>query len=115
MLAMAGEHALADEAAEQAAALAERVHYPLGEAAVLEARGMTSPLPEALGLLEQGSAAWAKLGRPLDAARCQLLGGQRAHEADPATGGDALAAAAAAYERLGVEHLAARARYLMGA
>jgi class 3 adenylate cyclase/tetratricopeptide (TPR) repeat protein len=114
MLAMAGEDALAGEAADQAAALAERVHYPLGEAAVLEARGMTSPLPEALELLEQASAAWAQLGRPLDAARCQLLGGQRAHEADPAAGGDALAAAAAAYERLGVEHLAARARHLMG-
>jgi class 3 adenylate cyclase/tetratricopeptide (TPR) repeat protein len=115
MLAIAGEHALAGEAAEQAVALAERVHYPLGEAAVLEARGMTTPLPEALELLEQGSAAWAKLGRPLDAARCQLLAGQRAHEADPAAGGDALTAAAAAYERLGIQHLAARARYLIGA
>jgi tetratricopeptide (TPR) repeat protein len=114
ILATAGEDALAREAAEQAVALAERVHYPLGEAAVLEARGMTSELPEALELLEQGGAAWAQLGRPLDAARCQLLLGQRAHEADLAGGDEALMSAAAAYERLGVEHLAARARYLVG-
>jgi tetratricopeptide (TPR) repeat protein len=115
MLALAGEDARAHQAAEQAASLAERVHYPLGDAAVLEARGMTSDLPEALDLLAQGRAAWTQLGRPLDSARCELLLGQRAHEADPGSGGEALAAAAAAYERLGVRHLAVRARELMAA
>jgi class 3 adenylate cyclase/tetratricopeptide (TPR) repeat protein len=113
MLALAGEDALAEQAAEQAASLAERVHYPLGDAAVLEARGMTGELPGALELLAQARAAWTQLGRPLDSARCELLLGQRAQAADPAAGGDALAAAAAAYKRLGVEHLAARARELM--
>ncbi|MCW3069453.1 MAG: hypothetical protein JWL67_2078 [Solirubrobacterales bacterium] len=113
LLALAGEDELATQAAEQAAALAERVHYPLGEAAVLEARGMTSELPEALELLEQGREAWRRLGRPLDATRCELLLGQRAFEADPQAGGEALAAAAAEYERLGVGHLAARARELL--
>jgi class 3 adenylate cyclase/tetratricopeptide (TPR) repeat protein len=113
MLMLAGEGALAGQAAEQAAALAERVHYPLGEAAVLEARGMTSELPQALELLGQGRSAWERLGRPLDAARCELLLGERARDAHPAAAREALAAAAAAYERLGVEHLAARARELM--
>ena len=113
MLAMAGEDALAREAAERAAALAERIHYPLGEAAVLEAGGMTVEPPEALELLAEAGAAWSQLGRPLDAARCELLLGQRAERAEPGSGGEALAAAAEAYERLGVRHLAARARELI--
>jgi tetratricopeptide (TPR) repeat protein len=113
MLALAGEDELAEEAAGQAAALAERVHYPLGDAAVLEARGMTGELPQALELLAQGRAAWTHLGRPLDSARCELLLGQRAYESDPVAGGESLSAAAAAYERLGVRHLAARARELL--
>jgi tetratricopeptide (TPR) repeat protein len=115
ILAMAGEDVLAGEAAEQAATLAERVHYPLGEAAVLEARGMTDELPEALELLSRASTAWTQLGRPLDAARCDLLLGQRARQADPAGGDEVLLGAAAAYERLGVKHLAARARELAAA
>jgi hypothetical protein len=41
--------------------------------------------------------------------------GQRTCEADPAAADEALAAAAAAYERLGVKHLAERARQLMTA
>jgi class 3 adenylate cyclase/tetratricopeptide (TPR) repeat protein len=113
MLALLGEDALAEEAAEQAAELAGRVHYPLGEAAVLEARGMTAELPDALELLRQGHIAWAQLGRPLDAARCELLLGQRSRELDSAVSEEALTAAAAAYERLGVKHLATRARELL--
>jgi class 3 adenylate cyclase/tetratricopeptide (TPR) repeat protein len=113
MLALAGEDVLASRAAEQAGALAERVHYPLGEAAVLEARGMTCALPEGLDLLASASASWEQLGRPLDAARCELLLGERARQADPTLADRALASAATAYERLGVKHLAARARELM--
>jgi class 3 adenylate cyclase/tetratricopeptide (TPR) repeat protein len=115
ILALGGEHTLAAQAAEQAAALAERVHYPLGEAAALEARGMTGELPEALELLRQGHTAWEALGRPLEAARCELLLGQRLQESDPDAAGEALEAAGAAYERLGVNHLAARARELIAA
>jgi class 3 adenylate cyclase/tetratricopeptide (TPR) repeat protein len=113
MLALAGEDVAAQQTAEQAVALAERAHYPVGQAAVLEARGMTCQLPEALGLLGDARAAWEQLGRPLDATRCQLLLGQRALAADPAAAGEALTAAATAYEQLGVRHLAARARELM--
>ncbi|MDQ6810681.1 MAG: AAA family ATPase [Actinomycetota bacterium] len=115
MLAAAGETALAEQTAQQAAALGERIHYPLGEAAVLEARGMTHEVPEAFEMLRAGCSAWQQLGRPLDAARCELLLGQRLREHDPAASEEALAAAAAAYERLGVTHLAARARELMPA
>jgi tetratricopeptide (TPR) repeat protein len=115
MLALAGELAGARRAAEHAAALAERVHYPIGEAAVLEARGMTVDLPEALELLRRGHDAWQQLGRPLDAARCELLLGRRLRESDKLAADEALEAAAKAYERLEVEHLAARARELMAA
>ena len=71
---------------------------------------MTGELPEALELLGRARATWEQLGRPLEAARCELLIGQRAREADPAAASAALASAAAAYERLGVKHLASRAR-----
>jgi class 3 adenylate cyclase/tetratricopeptide (TPR) repeat protein len=113
MLALSGEDTLASQAATEAVALAERVHYPLGDAAVLEARGMTGELPAALDVLREARTAWEQLGRPLDAARCELLLGQRARDADPAAASEALATAAAAYERLGVQHLAARARELV--
>ena len=77
---------------------------------------MTGELPEALDLLGRGARGMASsFGRPLDAARCELLLGQRLRERDPAAAGEALEAAAAAYERLGVEHLAARARELIAA
>ena len=113
LLALIGEDALATQAAERAAEIAERVHYPVGAAAVLEARGMTCELAQAGELLRDAHLAWEQLGRPLDAARCQLLLGQRARGAEPAVSAQALTAAADAYERLGVEHLAARARELM--
>ena len=115
MFALIGEHARANEASEQAAELSKRVHYPLGEAAVLEARGMTGELPGALELLRRGHTVWEQLGRPLDAARCELLLGQRSRGHDAAVAEEALTAAAAAYERLGVKHLATRARELMAA
>ncbi|HEX3511429.1 MAG TPA: adenylate/guanylate cyclase domain-containing protein [Solirubrobacteraceae bacterium] len=115
LLRQIGEHALAAQAAHQAAELAGRIHYPVGEAAVLEARGMTSEPPEAIELLAQGRAAWEKLGRPLDAARCELLLGQRLNGNEPVAARETLARAAAAYDRLGVKHLAEQARELMPA
>ena len=78
----------------------------------LEAQGAVAELPEATELLRRASDAWAELGRPLDAARCDLLIGRRLREQDSAAGCDALRAAAEAYERLGVHHLAAGARTL---
>ncbi len=115
MLALLGEHELATQAGDHAGELAERVHYPVGAAAVLEARGMTNGFPQAGELLRDARAAWEQLGRPLDAARCDLLLGQRARAEEPAIAERALTAAAEAYDLLGVAHLAARARELIAA
>jgi tetratricopeptide (TPR) repeat protein len=112
LLALSGERERAREAAAQAVELAERVRYPTGEAAALEARGAAGELPEALELLRRGRDVWTGLGRPLDAARCGLLIGHRLLEQDPDVACDALRAAAEAYERLGVGHLADGARAL---
>src|SRR5207247_716250 len=74
---LSGRHEQAREAAEGAAHLAERLHYPVGKAATLEASGTTSPDPAAgAAELSEAEASWEKLGRPLDAARCELLRGR---------------------------------------
>jgi class 3 adenylate cyclase/tetratricopeptide (TPR) repeat protein len=112
VLALAGDKTRANESAAEAVSLAQRVGYPTGEAAALEAQGAAGELPEAIELLRRGSQAWAEVGRPLDAARCDLLIGRRLREQDPAAAADALEAAAEAYERLGVHHLAENARAL---
>ncbi len=113
LLAQVGEDEPAQQAAQQAAELATRIHYPLGEAAMLEARGMTGERPDAFELLRRARAAWEQLGRPLDAARCALLLGERLRDDDPAAADVHLARAAEACERLGVKHLAEQARELM--
>jgi adenylate cyclase len=113
ILALAGRSEPAREAAEEAARLAERLRYPVGKAASLEAKGATDPDPvaAAAALLEAGSA-WLELERPLDAARCDFLRGQRLGESDPKAARQAMQVLAATAEELGVWHLAARARSL---
>jgi hypothetical protein len=69
-------------------------------------------MPEAVELLRRAGDAWGTLGRPLDAARCELLIGHRLREEDPGAACDALRAAAETYENLGVHHLAEGARAL---
>ena len=54
-----------------------------------------------------------ELGRPLDAAWCHLLRGNRLRNSDAEAASEALEAAAASFERLGVAHLAERARELV--
>ena len=93
--------------------LAERVHYPVGRGGRDGGGGLVGPLPEALADLEAAHEAWQALGRPLDAARCELLLGQRLLEEDPQRAASVLAGAAAVYDELGVAHLAARARELL--
>ncbi len=88
----------ANESAAQAVSLAQRVRYPTGEAAALEAQGAAGELPGAIELLRRGGKAWSRLGRPLDAARCELLIGHRLRGQDPAAACDALRAAAESYE-----------------
>jgi tetratricopeptide (TPR) repeat protein len=109
---LAGRNGPARDAAQEAIELAERVHYPVGEAAALEASGAVGELPAALDDLERAREAWQRLERPLEAARCQLLLGQRGLEHDRSAALEALDRAALEYDQLGVAHLAARAREL---
>jgi hypothetical protein len=91
--------------------MAERLHYPLGAAAALEARGAADEDPvEGARLLGEAEDAWTELDRPLEANRARLLAGQLLLAHDGERGRELLESAAAESERLGVPHLAALAR-----
>jgi len=110
-LAFAGRLEQGRETAEEAGYLAERLHYPVGQAAALQARGSTNVEPrEGVRLLREARELWEGLSRPLDAATCDLLVGRVLQEADPGGAAQALGAAADAFERLGVAHMSERAR-----
>jgi class 3 adenylate cyclase/tetratricopeptide (TPR) repeat protein len=110
ILSLAGRGDDAREAAAEAGALAERLHYPVGDAAALEARGATSEDPvEAAALLAEAHGQWTAIGRPLDAARCDLLTAAVLRETDPETAQAAAERSAAEYRRLGVAHMANKA------
>jgi class 3 adenylate cyclase/tetratricopeptide (TPR) repeat protein len=116
ILALADRSQAAQEAANEAAELAERLHYPIGRAAALEARGAAAEnAEEGAALLLEAEQAWSSLDRPLEAARSRLMAGQRLTETDSARARELLEAAAVESERLGVPHLAARARALASA
>jgi class 3 adenylate cyclase len=116
VLAQAGRDEPAREAAAEATELSERVHYPIGRAAALEARGVTTEdAAEGAALLAEAEAAWTELDRPLEAARSAMLAGQRLVAADGDRGRVLLEEAAARLDGLGVSHLAARARGLAAA
>jgi tetratricopeptide (TPR) repeat protein len=111
VLALAGRTEQARAAAEEAEALAGRLHYPVGEAAMAEAAGASSDDPEiAAERMEQARDKWLELGRPLDAARCLTVRGRLLAKPDPATASALLDEAADEYERLGAPALAANAR-----
>ena len=111
ILALGGRMEQAREAALEASDLADRLHYPVGHAAALEAQGATAEdLDKGNELLEQAAAAWTEIGRPLDAARCRLALGKRlAKCGDPRTR-EMLEAVADELDSLGVPHLAAVAQ-----
>jgi predicted ATPase/class 3 adenylate cyclase len=111
---LAGQHERASEAAQEAIELSNRVRYPVGEAAAIEAAGVVGPLPGALTDLKRARKAWQDLRRPLEAARCELLLGQRLLESDREAAVLSLQRAASEYDELGVTHLATRARELAG-
>jgi class 3 adenylate cyclase/tetratricopeptide (TPR) repeat protein len=113
VLALAGRSEQAAESAAEAAELAERLHYPIGRAAALEAQGVTAADPaEGARLLEQAEEAWAKLDRPLEAVRCRLVAGQVLAEREPERSRALLESAAELTEQLGIAHLSQRARAL---
>ncbi|MDQ3729996.1 MAG: AAA family ATPase [Actinomycetota bacterium] len=60
----------AQSLAEEATGLAERLRYPVGSAAALEARGLAAS-DEAL--LAEAAEAWRELGRPTEAERVERL------------------------------------------
>jgi tetratricopeptide (TPR) repeat protein len=115
-LAVAGRLDAAREAADEAERLADRLRYPVGKAASLEARGaVAEDAAVASAALLEAEAAWQELGRPLDAARCEYLRGRLLRDADPEEARRALEAAATAAEEYGVGHLASIARDLIPA
>ena len=112
ILALGGRMEQARDAASEAADLADRLHYPVGQAAALEAQGVTD---EDLDNGQRPSssrppAAWTDLGRPLDAARCRLALGKRLAKHGDARAREMLEAVSAELDELGVPHLAAVAR-----
>jgi adenylate cyclase len=113
-MALGGRPDAARQAAEEAQHLAERLRYPVGQAATLEARGATAAeAPAGAAVLAEARDAWLQLGRPLDAARCVMLRGQRLVGTNAEAASQALAGAATSFEELGVHHLAERARALV--
>jgi len=113
VLALAGRREQAKESASEATELAERLHYPIGRAAALEAQGATADDPEeAARLLSEAEEAWQGLDRPLEAARCRVHAGQVLAEHHPERSRELLESGAAASEALGVQHLSERARAL---
>jgi class 3 adenylate cyclase/tetratricopeptide (TPR) repeat protein len=111
VLALAGREESARESASEAAELAERIHEPIGRAAALEARGASAAdRAEAAELLAEAERAWRALDRPLEALRARLLAGQLLADTDPARARELLEATAGEIERLGIPHLAERAR-----
>jgi adenylate cyclase len=109
---MAGRDERVGQAAAAALELAERVHDPVSKAAAVEAKGIAGSLPECVFDLENARDAWKALHRPLDAARCELLRGQRLLEHDRHEALASLAHAQSEYHALGVAHLSQRARAL---
>jgi class 3 adenylate cyclase/tetratricopeptide (TPR) repeat protein len=111
ILALANRTQAANEAAAMASQMAERLHYPVGRAAALEARGVAEEDPAAgAELLAEAEEAWRVLDRPLEATRAHLLAGQLLLGHDDERARELPDEAAAQSEELGVPHLAEKAR-----
>jgi hypothetical protein len=107
---MSGREEQGREAAEEAVELAERLHYPVGSAAALQADGFTNG---DLDKLKKARRAWLDLGRPLDAARVRLLAGRLARQQGSDKAQTILEEAALDFEKLSVPPLAQHARELL--
>jgi class 3 adenylate cyclase/predicted ATPase/ribosomal protein L40E len=113
-LKISGKNDQAREAAEEAGHLAERLHYPVGEAAALEALATTvGDTEECRRKMQEARDLWHGLGRPLDVAICDLLLGHLLAHAEEPDADAMLDKAASEFERLGVDHLARWARALV--
>ena len=108
---MAGKVEQGRAAAEEAGHLAERLHYPVGRAAALAALATTAEdSGQVLSMMLEARELWRGLGRPVDAALCDLLMGHQLIGSDEAHGREALERAAKEFDELGVAHLAEWAR-----
>jgi predicted ATPase/class 3 adenylate cyclase len=115
ILALAHRPQAAREAAALAAQMSERLHYPVGRAAALEARGVSDEDPVAgAALLAEAEEAWSALDRPLEATRARLLAGQILVGTDDDRARELLESAAEQSDALGVPHLADKARAAAG-
>src|SRR5829696_5822480 len=84
ILALSHRPEAATEAAREATELADRLHYPIGRAAALEARGVCADDPrDGAALLHEAADAWTELDRPLEAARAQLSAAQVLESVEP--------------------------------
>jgi class 3 adenylate cyclase/tetratricopeptide (TPR) repeat protein len=111
VLALAHRRQAAKEAAAMASQMAERLHYPVGRAAALEARGVAEEDPAVgAGLLAEAEEAWRALDRPLEATRAHLLAGQLLLGHDDERARVLLEEAGEQSAELGVPHLAEKAR-----
>jgi tetratricopeptide (TPR) repeat protein len=108
--AMSGRDEQAREAAEEAVELAERLHYPVGSAAALQADGFTSG---DLDKLRHARRAWLDIGRPLDAARVRLMAGRLARQSGSDKANKMLEEAAQDFDKLSVPQMAQHARELL--
>src|SRR3954469_23212382 len=110
-LALLGKGEQARELADEAARLAERLPYPVGRAASLEATGASAlSVPHGVAALEESRELWSTLGLPLGAAWCDVLIGRACADERPDAAREALDRAAEAFAAHGVEHMAERAR-----
>ncbi len=113
-LMLAGRGDEAAEVAKEAASLAERLPYPAARAASLQAKGAcAADVDTAVSALAESRALWEELGRPLDAGWCDVLTAHAAAEERPDAAREAIERAVATFERLGVGHMAGRARALV--
>jgi class 3 adenylate cyclase len=109
-LALEGKDEQARTVAEEAARLADRLPYPVGRAAAREASGLCADdVDEAIAALGEARELWMGLGRPLDAAWCDVLMARAAGGERPDVAREALARGTAAFEKHGVAHMADRA------
>jgi len=106
VLALAGRAADARQASQSATELAERLRYPVAEAAALEASAAVTDGADGGELAHRARDAWRAIGRPLEAARCELLAGRLLEGSDIATAVSAFEAAGREFNLLGVSHLA---------
>jgi tetratricopeptide (TPR) repeat protein len=113
-LALGGNAKRAADAAFEAASLSERLADPAGHAAALEATGSVDEDPVAAATkLADARDAWSEAGRPIDAARSEMLRGWRLAGAGSKDAEAAAEAAATAFEAHGFTQLADRSRELV--